>query len=389
MRRQVVPIPDWVDAALATLTPDERPVEEALGEFLRIKTGTRLEASAWRLDQLDPHLLMNLRVVDHHGTVLGEGRDLHALQKRFGEAAAAGARALAETPRESAERLDDLPETALPDSRTTRQAGIQVEVYPALVANGDDLTVAWFDHAERAATAHRDGLVQLARRRLPDTVRYIQRELPKLKQCALLFAKVGSQEQLSRDVIDACLAQTVAADPLPRSREAFDARLESWRGELVAYAESLLEDLHKALQGHLAVTKALKGNVTLALALTYSDLKAQMQRLVYPGFVRDAGAWLSHYPRYMQAAEIRLEKAPRDLRRDQLSMQQVQAWEARVDARKQQTHRDGIVDADLVEFGWWLQEWRVSLFAQQLGTLESVSEKRLARRWQEMTGQTV
>ncbi len=91
----------------------------------------------------------------------------------------------------------------------------------------------------------------------------------------------------------------------------------------------------------------------------------------------------------MQAAEIRLEKAPRDLRRDQLSMQQVQAWEARVDARKQQTHRDGIVDADLVEFGWWLQEWRVSLFAQQLGTLESVSEKRLARRWQEMTGQTV
>ncbi len=389
MRRQVVPIPDWVDAALATLTPDERPVEEALGEFLRIKTGTRLEASAWRLDQLDPHLLMNLRVVDHHGTVLGEGRDLHALQKRFGEAAAAGARALAETPRESAERLDDLPETALPDSRTTHQAGIQVEVYPALVANGDDLTVAWFDHAERAATAHRDGLVQLARRRLPDTVRYIQRELPKLKQCALLFAKVGSQEQLSRDVIDACLAQTVAADPLPRSREAFDARLESWRGELVAYAESLLEDLHKALQGHLAVTKALKGNVTLALALTYSDLKAQMQRLVYPGFVRDAGAWLSHYPRYMQAAEIRLEKAPRDLRRDQLSMQQVQAWEARVDARKQQTHRDGIVDADLVEFGWWLQEWRVSLFAQQLGTLESVSEKRLTRRWQEMTGQTV
>lgn len=389
MRRQVVPIPDWVDAALATLTPDERPVEEALGEFLRIKTGTRLEASAWRLDQLEPHLVMNLRVVDHTGKVLGEGRDLRRLQTRFGEAAAAGAKALAREPRESAERLEDLPEAALPDSRTTSQAGIQVEVYPAMVMEGDDLHIAWFDHAERAAAAHRDGIVQLARRRLPDTVRYIQRELPLLKQCALLFAKVGSQEQLARDVIDACLAQTVAADPMPRSRDEFEARLERWRGALVDHATVLLGDLHKALKGHLAVTKALKGNVTLALALTYSDLKAQMQRLVYPGFVRDAGPWLTHYPRYLQAAEIRLEKAPRDLRRDQLSMQQVQAWEARVDARRQSTHRDGIVDADLVEFGWWLQEWRVSLFAQQLGTLESVSEKRLAKRWQEMTGQSV
>ncbi len=389
MRRQVVPIPDWVDAALVSLTPDERSVEEALGEFLRIRTGTRLDASAWRHDQLDPHLVMNLRVVDHHGKVLGEGRDLRALQTRFGEAAAAGAKALAATPQETAERLEDLPETALPDSRTTSQAGIQVEVYPAMVAEGDDFHIAWFDHAERAASAHREGVVRLARRRLPDTVRYIQRELPKLKQCALLFAKVGSQQQLARDVVDACLAQTVAADPLPRSREEFDTRLEQWRGELVAYTETLLDHLHKALQGHLAVTKALKGNVTLAMALTYSDLKAQMQRLVYPGFVRDAGPWLTHYPRYLQAAEIRLEKAPRDLRRDQLAMQQVQAWEQRVDARRQKTHLDGIVDADLVEFGWWLQEWRVSLFAQQLGTLESVSEKRLTRRWQEITGQSV
>ncbi len=389
MRRQVVPIPDWVDAALATLVPDERPVEEALGEFLRIKTGTRLDASTWRHDQLEPHLVMNLRVVDHTGKVLGEGRDLRALQTRFGEAAAEGARALAATPQEITERLEDLPETALPASRTTSQAGIQVEVYPAMVAEGDGLQIAWFDHAERAEAAHRDGIVQLGRRRLSDTLRYIQRELPALKQCALLFAKVGTQEQLARDVIDACLAQTLGADPLPRSREAFEVRLEAWRGELVAYAETLLSDLHKALKAHLAVTKALKGNVTLSLALTYSDLKAQMQRLVYPGFVRDAGPWLSHYPRYLEAAEMRLEKAPRDLRRDQLSMQQVQAWEARVDARRQSTYRDGIVDADLVEFGWWLQEWRVSLFAQQLGTLESVSEKRLARRWQEITGHAV
>ncbi|GHB29356.1 ATP-dependent RNA helicase HrpA [Salinicola rhizosphaerae] len=389
LRRQIVPIPDWVDAALATLTPDERPVEEALGEFLRVKTGTRLDPTVWALDQLEPHLIMNLRVVDHEGVVLGEGRDLHVLQNRFNEAAAEGAKALADAQKESVEALSELPQEALPTSRTTRQAGIQVEVYPALVEQDDEFGVAWFDHAARAEAAHREGLIRLARRRLPDTVRYLQRDLPALKSCALLFAKVGTQAQLANDIVDACLAQTVAADPLPRSRAAFDARLEHWRGDLVSYAESLMKDLHPALQGHLAVTKALKGNVSLALALTYSDLRAQMQRLVYPGFVRDAGPWLAHYPRYLQAAEIRLEKAPRDRRRDQLSMQQVQEWEARLDARRESTHRDGIVDEALIEFGWWLQEWRVSLFAQQLGTLESVSEKRLARRWEELTGQRI
>ncbi|WP_251979045.1 ATP-dependent RNA helicase HrpA [Salinicola avicenniae] len=389
LRRQIVPIPDWVDAALATLTPDERPVEEALGEFLRVKTGTRLDASVWDDAQLEPHLIMNLRVVDHHGKVLGEGRDLQALQARFGAAAEAGARALAETQEETVEALESLPEAALPDSRVTSQAGIQVEVYPAAVMKAGELSIAWFDHEARARAAHRDGLIALARQRLPEVVRYIERELPQLKQCALLFAKTGSREQLARDVIDACLAQTIAADPLPRSRQAFDARLEQWRGDLVTHAESVLTDLKPALEGHLAVTKSLKGNVSLALALTYSDLRAQMQRLVYPGFVREAGAWLKHYPRYMQAAEIRLEKAPRDRRRDQLSMQQVQEWETRLDARREATHRDGIPDEALVEFGWWLQEWRVSLFAQQLGTLESVSEKRLARRWQEITGQSV
>ncbi|WP_110685325.1 ATP-dependent RNA helicase HrpA [Salinicola aestuarinus] len=389
VRRQVVPIPDWVDAALATLTPDERSVEEALGEFLRRKTGIRLEATDWRLEQLEPHLHMNLRVVDHEGETLGEGRDLETLRERFVEAAAAGARAMAEEQTTTAQSLDDLPETSLPDSSTTQQAGIQVEVFPALVLEEDGMRVAWFDHAERAAQAHREGLVRLARRRLASVVTTIERELPQLKACALLFAKVGTRDQLARDVVDTCLAQTIAADPMPRSREAFDARVAAWRGDLVPHAEALLEALQPALQGHLAVTKALKGNVGFAVALSYSDLKAQMQRLVYPGFVREAGDWLAQYPRYLQAAEIRLEKLPREPRRDQLAMQQVQAWEARLDARRQATEREGIPERALIEFGWWLQEWRVSLFAQQLGTLETVSEKRLAKRWLEITGQKV
>ncbi|MCE8020121.1 ATP-dependent RNA helicase HrpA [Halomonas sp. MCCC 1A11036] len=384
IRRQVVPIPDWVDAALETLTPDDVPLTEALGEFLRRRTGVRLHPDDWRTDQLEPHLIMNVRVVDHEGRLLGQGRNVRELERRFEAAAGEGARALAAEVSEAPE-VDGLPEAPLPESRVTTQAGIRVEAYPALVPEGDAFRVELFDHPGKAEQAHRRGVVRLAMARLPDQVRTIQR-LKGLETCALLFAKVGSKRELIDDVVEAVFARTVAQAPLPRSAAELETRLEATRAELVPAAEALAATLKRALEGHLVVTKALKGNLNLALALVYSDLKAQMQRLVHPGFVSEAGAWLEEYPRYMEAARIRLEKAPRERMRDQMHMQDVQDFEARLAARRESQRRGGHEDPELVEFGWWLEELRVSLFAQQLGTRMPVSVKRLERRWAELVG---
>nr|WP_297460079.1 ATP-dependent RNA helicase HrpA [uncultured Halomonas sp.] len=388
VRRQVVPIPDWVDAALDVIAPDDVPLGEALGEFLRIKTGLRLAPDDWRADLLEPHLRMNLKVVDHAGEVLGQGRDLATLERRFSAAASAGAQALSESAG-VAEALDDLPETPLAESRTTTQAGIRVEAYPALteqgVGKGAGLAVELFDHPAKAHEAHRQGIKRLAMQRLPDQVKALK-QLKGLERCALLYTKVGSKQQLLDDWVAAVFLHEIATDPLPRSREALDERLRERRGELIPYGESLLSTLHDALEGHLAVTQALKGNLSLALALVYSDLKAQMQRLVHPGFISEAGEWLAEYPRYMEAAKIRLEKAPRERMRDQMLMQEIQDFETRLANRRQAEARGGREDPRLIEFGWWLEEFRVSLFAQQLGTLMPVSAKRLEKRWAEIAG---
>ncbi|MCW4151031.1 ATP-dependent RNA helicase HrpA [Halomonas sp. 18H] len=384
IRRQVVPIPDWVDAALQAMTPDDTPLTEALGEFLRRKTGARPHPDDWRLDQLEPHLIMNLRVVDHEGNELGQGRDVRELERRFEKAAGQGAQALAEQASEG-QALETLPASALPESRVTTQAGIRVEAFPAVVPRGEALDVELFDHPDKAREAHRRGVVWAARARLPDQARAIER-LPGMKPCALLFTKVGSKRQLTDDVIDAAFRQVVAVDPLPRSADELEQRVSECRAEVVPRAEALLSTLEKALEGHLAVTKALKGNLNLSLALVYSDLKAQMQRLVYPGFISEAGEWLEEYPRYMEAALLRLEKAPRERMRDQMHMQEIQDLEARLAARRQSERRGEVEDPALVEFGWWIEELRVSLFAQQLGTRMPVSTKRLEKRWAEITG---
>ncbi|MFG6668075.1 ATP-dependent RNA helicase HrpA [Halomonas sp. HNIBRBA4712] len=383
LRRQVVPIPDWVDAALQTLHPDERPLTEALGEFLRQRTGTRVHPDDWRLDQLEAHLIMNVRVVDHAGKTLGQGRDVRALEKRFEQAASLGAQALAKEATQ-APSLDELPETPLPESRVTTQAGIRVEAYPALTSESDAFKVALFDHPAKAEAAHREGVARLAITKSGEQVKAI-RELPALEKSALLFTNVGAKSAFINDVLLAVFTQIVAIDPLPRSAGELETRLAQVKGELVTHAQALLKDVEAALKGHLELAKRLKGNLDFSQALVYSDVRAQMQRLVYPGFIRDAGAWLSEYPRYFEAALIRLEKAGRERGRDQMMMNDLQALEAKFDSRRESERRGRVEDPALVGFGWWIQELRVSLFAQQLGTQMPVSVKRLEKHWEEIT----
>ncbi len=275
---------------------------------------------------------MNVRVVDHAGDMLGQGRDVRALEKRFEEAASAGAQALADQASQ-APSMDELPQTPLPESRVTTQAGIRVEAYPALVANGHHFNVSLFDHPAKATAAHQEGVARLAIAKQPEQVKAIKR-LPGVEKCALLFAKVGTKQVLVDDLLLAVFTQVVATHPLPRSAPELAERLDRTGDSLIPYAVTLLERVENALKGHLAVTKVLKGKLNFALALVYSDVSAQMQRLVYPGFIRDAGEWLDEYPRYTEAALIRLEKAARERGRDQMMMQDVQALEERFDARR-------------------------------------------------------
>ncbi len=422
-RKQVVPIPNWVDAALEALTPDDVPLTDALAEFMRVKTGLRLPQDAWAPETLEPHLKMNLRIVDQDGKVLGEGRDLEALEARFKDSAAAAARAMANRSREAdSEVLEDLPEAPIATSHSTTQAGIRVEAYPALVVKPaapadsgmsakqrklarktgknsapsshapasataqveQNLSVELFDHPAKAAAAHRDGITRLAMARLPDQVRYLDRDLKALERCALLFAKVGTRRQLADDFIYSVFEQVMAVEPLPRSRSELQARLDDRRAELVPHAEALLKPLEAALKQHLELSKRLKGKIDFSMALVVADLKAQQARLITPGFIQASGEWLHQLPRYVEAMLIRLDKAPRERMRDQRDMEEVKGFESRLDARLSKAREQGLPDAELEEFGWWLQELRVSLFAQQLGTLETVSAKRLEKRWQEL-----
>ncbi|ODC03084.1 ATP-dependent RNA helicase HrpA [Terasakiispira papahanaumokuakeensis] len=388
-RKHFVPIPDHVDQALNHLQPDdETSLTQALAEFLRRKTGVRIAPEDWRLEALPEHLQTNIRVLDEKGRLLGQGRDLAHLREQFAQAAAQAARSLDRDGLEQA-GLTEWDFEALPTVIEKRQAGMRIQAYPALVDEGSSVAIRLFDRAEKAAVEHRHGLIRLARLTLKTQDRHLRERLPGLKSLEVMFTKIGPAGTLTQDLLDTSAAQVMLPehnDELPRDQAAFNAMLERGRSEWQPAAEFLAEQVDTILRTRVALVARLKGKIDLALALTYQDVQRQLERLIYPGFIWHAGAWLNEYPRYLQAVDIRLEKAPRDRLRDQRFAELLEQWYQRWLGRYEQLARQGRQDAEFERFRWLIEEYRVSLYAQQLGTLETVSEKRLEQSWKTLIG---
>ncbi|MGJ8525585.1 DEAD [Halomonadaceae bacterium LMG 33818] len=384
-RRQVVPIPDWVDAALEAITPCESLMGEALGDFLRQKTGVRIPAELWQEVELPSHLQLNIRVVDATGKLLGHGRDIDQLIQQFSQQANAAEQmpAAGKDSNTPPQPLTQWPATPLPEKEEQVQAGIRVTLYPALTDAGEGLAVKQFDYPETAHAQHRQGVKKAAMLALPELYSTYARSKA-IEPLAVMYTQVGQKKDLVDDLMNALFLEAFAHDPLPRTAEAMSQRIAERKSELHSIFQHLTHLLAEVLREVLDLQRMIKkARIGLDVARSYADVKAQLANLVYKGFIADAGNWLEEYPRYLNGARIRLEKVAREVRRDQLAMDEIQTLESRFNERATRMKESGITEPWLNEFFWQLQELRVSLFAQQLGTVEPVSVKRLEKRWKE------
>lgn len=386
LRRNFVPIPDFVDAMLASLSSADGSLLEAITLQLRRMTGVLVPAEAWQLDALEAHHLFNLRVLDSKGKDLGMGRDLEALCEQF---AGQVQQQMARMPVAELERagLTDWPENvSLPEEITLEQAGIKLKGYPAWQDAGDQLEVKVFDHPDLARASMRLGLLRLYRLRLAQQVKYLQKNMPKLNQSALFFVAVGRKEELVDDVINAAFEQVFLHDKdWPRTRESFELGLDAGRNQVVAAANELAELVAAILESRNRVAKFLQGKVNLAWALILSDVKQQLENLVYKGFVSATPLqYLRRMSLYMRGIELRLERFQNHLGKEMAASQELQAYWMQYAERRSAHEKQGVVDPNLEAFRWMLEEYRISLFAQNLGTLQPVSAKRLNKLWEQV-----
>lgn len=405
LRKNFVPLPNYIQAALEALIPSEQPLTQALAEFFTRKTGVKLTAEDLEASELAPHLRINYRLLDKKGKLLAQGRDLAKLQKEFDEASQAATQSLA-TSDLQVSGVTSWTFASLPIKKTTKQAGLSVTSYPALIdeaavqtkaasqekkpAQNKDATpgketlgVKLFATPEEAAANHQKGTLRLLALELKEVANYALSQIKDLSRLHLLFSQIGSPAELEADLIAASLEEVylqpllAANQPLPRDADAFAELLNAYKDALVPAILAKAEVARQALAERQPLAATLKGKISLSLALTYQAAASQLEGLFYVGFIQDAGDWLAHYPRFLQALAIRLEKAPRQLGLERQYQQEINELTTSWRNKIKQQEAKGWVSEELKEVFWLIEELRVSLFAQQLKTSQKVSAKRI------------
>lgn len=383
LRKQVVPVPEFVDKVLARVTVDDVPLLEVLGRQLKQLAGVSIPLDEWQPEQLDDFYRMNYRVLDTKGKSLGQGRNLEKILANF-EGQVTETLQQQTQKRFQSENIKQWNFGVLPEQHQFNQAGVTVTSYPALVDCKDSVAIELKDFPEQAELESRRGLVRLFMLQLPQQLKYLRKDLLRGNTISLQLAGISQQrDQWIDDLLYAVFYRVFIQDQeIPRSEESFQQRLKNGKNHLVAEANAVASLLSTIADEYSAVRKQLKKANELAWAFVVADINQQLTLLFAPGFIADT-PWqqLQQYPRFLKAITQRLEKLRGNFQRDkQLSAGLSALTEPFY--KEWRDNNDALRRSDLLlEFRWLLEEYRVSLFAQTLGTRQPVSEKRLKDLW--------
>jgi len=383
-RNRVIPLPEVVTAFLETAPAEDVPLPDQLRSFLEARLGESLPASLFRDVEVPPHLLVNVGVVDESGTELAAGRDLTSLRASLGEAAQLSFAAADPAFERRGLRQWDFGD--LPPTLTVGRGGARVTGYPALVDDGDSVSLALLDTAESAEQSTRAGLVRLLGIALREPLRAYEKGGPGFADAALKLKAVIATDRLLSDVLEAARKRAfLADDPLPRTERAFAEQVQRARARLPAVMEGAFRLLAEIADRHQALSQRL-ASAPKAWARLTAEVRAARDALVYTGFLAST-PWeqLVHLPRYLAALDRRVAKYAERPDRDARHGEQVATWWRRYEERADADRRAARADPRLSAFRWLLEELRVSLFAQELRTPYPVSFKRIEKAWAELS----
>lgn len=441
IRRNFVPAPDVARAACAALEEDYSPATDelipSLALVLRRLRGVVVEPEAFNWDAVPEHLKMGFQVRNARNKILGEGKDLRALQQQLhkeirsaladslgasddtmakmvalaqggsgnsGSSAASakkGAKNAQGGTSQTAQPTDapgsqvreisgltEFPADLFPNGEIPRKvqriiATQAVNGYPALVDEETSVGLRIFPTEAEQLHAQRRGIIRLLQLQVPSPVRYVSEHLSHKEKIVFTQNPHGSIDELIRDCTVAALDHLVPHTPIFTYAE-YSELYEHVRAELIETVFDVTKLVAEILSEATALKKAIKKATSLTTMHAVSDVKAQMENLVYPGFVAKTGYdQLVHIPRYLKAAQVRLTKLGPNLHRDNQLMLTVQNLEDSYDNAVKSLPAGTIVPDALRRVNWMIEELRVSFFAQELGTAYTVSEKRIAKAQRE------
>jgi ATP-dependent helicase HrpA len=333
-------------------------------------------------------------VIHSDGKILEVARDIARLRQSHASQAGAAHRQLHAPGLERRDiRQRDFGELSV--TLSVEQGGIGLRGFPALVDEGETVAIRLIDAQANAARLHRAGVRRLIMLKLAKEVRYLRKNLRHLDRMRLYYAKApapaggtreaepaGLEEALVSLIVDRCFLE---GQPEIRQQAVFHQRLERCRGGLMSLANETCDQLMVILERYHQVRKALSGITQKNWLDAVQDMQAQLDRLIYQGFMAEVPeSHLLDYQRYLSGLLKRIDKLPHAAGRDRQRMTEMSEIEQRWSAWEAQCRSEGRVDERVEEIRWQLEELRISLFAQELGTAFPISVKRVERRWKEL-----
>ena len=374
LRRQIGAVGDHARSFLQEVGPRDGPLHEALARFMARRTGERITAADWDLERVADHLRFTFRIVSERGRPLAWSKDLPALRAHLQtklRATVTGATKAVEQAGLTSWTIGDLPRTVQAET-----GGHTVTAHPALVDEGGSVAVRTFATVLEQRRAMWAGTRRLLLLTIGSPVPALQRLLRNETKLALAQAPYATEAALLEDCVTCALDDVLARAGGPVWDEASYQRLhDAVRDDLVDAAQSIAVLTGRILTRARAIERRLDQHTATAVQPALTDIHVQMARLVHEGFVTATGAdQLVHLPRYLEAIGGRLDKLPRDPRRDLALMRRVQHVEEAFDRVRSRRS-----DPEVTELRWQLEELRVSVFAQALGTTKPVSEARILK----------
>ncbi|TMN79744.1 ATP-dependent RNA helicase HrpA [Pseudoalteromonas sp. S409] len=377
LRRNFVPAPNYADAVLAAVEPMQGTLLDALTTRLLRMTGVRVDPEAWDLTSLAPHLRLQFEVRDEHNKLLARGLDLTKLKAELQGEVTETLSKVADDGIEKAD-LTQWNFGELPKSYVKKQGQYEIKAYPALVDKKSSAAVELFDNEIKAQVAHQQGLRRLVLLNVPSPIKYLQQNLPNKAKLGLYFNPFGKIADLINDCIAAGVDSLLLKYGDIRKSAEFENVKEEIRGELGDAVVDIAIHVEQVLSIAHALHKKMKGRVDLTMITAHGDIKSQLESLIFKGFVSQHGATkLTDLIRYLKAIQKRLEKLPVDPNRDRLCVLELDKVANEYKKLTNKIPKGMPIPSDIEAIFWMQQEFRVSLFAQTLGTPYPISSKRI------------
>jgi ATP-dependent helicase HrpA len=383
LRKSLVPAPNYAEALLSRINSIESPLLETLENEFKKMTGVNIRTADWQLEQVPDYLKMNFSIIDHNREI-AFGKDLIKLKEQLKIEVQKALSSLTQKKSIQIEKnnITDWNFGVLPSVYEEKQNNYIVKAYPAIIDNQHSVSIKLVDSLEEQKSLTKLGIRRLLILNIPSPIKYLHEKLPNKSKLGLYFNSFGTVLNL----IDDCIACGV--DHLIEKNNKKVYNQEQYQ-HLLTYTKShineIVVDIAKQVESiltlHFSISKKLKGRVDLSLAFALSDVKQQISDMIYKGFVAKTGYdRLRDIYRYLLAIEKRLEKLTINITKDRQAMNIIEEVK-----KEYQTWVDGLPENQkslnkVTNLKWMIEELRVNLFAQELGTPYPISAKRVKKQ---------